>query len=214
MELKHEEKKSRLRHLRLLVYLLPILAIVTGYALIIVATQETYPFTIVTGTSMEPTIMPGSIAVIDRVPFNQLKQGDVIVFVPRVALMYSCDGTPGSSLTSEAGTPCFIIHRILSIQTDPQGVKIITTKGDNNLGSIPNYDTGINSSMYIGKVVLQFPIAGYVTVSPYNEYIAFVILVILVSQLLYERKHSKKQPVQQQQDQPARESDSTTLSPA
>ena len=207
MELEHVAKKSRLRHLRLMFYVLPILAIVGGYGLIVAATQESYPFTIVTGTSMEPTIMPGSIAVIDKVPFNQLKVGDIIVFVPQIALLSQCDGAPSSSLTQEVSTPCFIIHRIVSIQTDAQGNKIITTKGDNNPGSINFYDTNINSSMYIGKVVLQFPMVGYITVAPYNEYIALIILVVLVGQLLFDRRRPKKEEQRQDLQPPGQSSD-------
>lgn len=174
-------------------YLIPIFAILATYGGIIAVTRETYPFTIVTGTSMQPTILPGTVAVIDKVPFNQLKVGDIIVFVPQVALVLSCNSAPSSSLTSETQVPCYIIHRIVSITTDSQGQRIVETKGDNNLVSIPSYDTGINSSMYVGQVVLQFPLVGYATVTPYNEYLALLILVVLVAQLLYDRRSPKKE---------------------
>lgn len=178
--------------LRVLVYLIPILAILATYGAIIAVTRETYPFTIVTGTSMQPTIMPGTVAVIDRVPFNQLKTGDIIVFVPQVAFEFSCNSGPSRSLTSETQIPCYIIHRVVSITTNSQGQRIVETKGDNNLVSIPNYDTNINSSMYVGQVVLQFPLVGYATVSPYNEYLAVLIFAMLVAQLMYDRKSSRK----------------------
>ena len=85
------EEKSRINVVRIFIYLIPIFAIIAGYGAIIVVTQESYPFTIVTGTSMQPTIMPGTIAVIDRTPFNQLKVGDIIVFTPQIALENSCN---------------------------------------------------------------------------------------------------------------------------
>ena len=184
--------KSSRSALRILVYLIPIFAILGIYGGIIAVTRETYPFTIVTGTSMQPNIMPGTVAVIDKVPFSQLKNGDIIVFVPQIALEFSCNSAPSSSLTSETQIPCYIIHRIVSITTNSQGQRIVQTKGDNNLISIPNYDTDINSSMYVGQVVLQFPLIGYATVSPYNEYLALLILAVLIAQLYFDRRSSKK----------------------
>lgn len=190
--MKTPEKSGR-SALRILVYLIPIFAILATYGGIIAATRETYPFTIVTGTSMQPTVLPGTVAVIDKVPFNQLKVGDVIVFVPQIALQFSCDSSPrGDSLTSETQIPCYIIHRIVSITTNGQGQRIVETKGDNNLISIPDYDTDINSSMYVGQVVLQFPLVGYATVAPYNEYLALLILAVLIAQLVYDRRSSRK----------------------
>jgi signal peptidase I len=185
-------RKSKMRHLRLLLYLIPILAIVIGYGGIILATGESYPFTIVLGHSMTPTILPGSVALIDKVPFNSLQVGDIIVFVPQIALMESCDNAPVNSLNSESSIPCFVIHRIVNIFEYQNGTRIITTKGDDNPQSIPLIDTDINSSMYIGKVVLQIPEAGYVTTSPTNEIIAVIILIALAAQLLFERSQSKK----------------------
>lgn len=199
--MKTPEKSSR-SPLRILVYLIPVFAILATYGGIIAVTRETYPFTIVTGTSMQPTILPGTVAVIDKVPFNQLKVGDVIVFVPQIALELSCNSAPSSSLTSETQVPCYIIHRVVSITTNSQGQRVITTKGDNNLVSIPSYDTGINSTMYVGEVVLQFPLVGYATVAPYNEYLALLIFVVLIAQLLYDRRSSRKGVTLGPQDAP------------
>ncbi len=153
-----------------------------------VATQESSPFTIVTGTSMQPTILPGTIALIAKVPFNQLRIGDVIVHTTQDSLLAPCDSSPARTLTGEVSNPCFVIHRIVSIQTNSAGERIVTTKGDDNEGSIPGIDTGINQSMYLGKVVLQFPLLGYLTEQPYNEIIAFFIFVALIAELLFERK--------------------------
>jgi signal peptidase I len=185
-------KKSRLRYLRYFLYFLPILAIIGGYGVLTVVTQESYPFTIVTGTSMQPTILPGSVALISKVPFNQLQKGDVIVFSPQLSYLFPCDSTPTSSLTGETSVPCFVIHRIVNIRYEENGSRVITTKGDANSGSIPLIDTNITDSMYIGKVVLQFPLAGYVTETPYNEYIAIVIFGALIGELYFERRASSK----------------------
>jgi signal peptidase I len=190
-------RRSRLYYLRYLLYLVPVLLLISGYGLLIVATGESYPFTIVTGTSMQPTILPGSVALIDRVPFNDLHIGNIIVFVPQLAYLQNCQSSPGSSLTSETQTPCFVIHRIVSITFNADGNRIITTRGDNNGYSIPTIDTDINSSMYVGKVILQFPLAGYVTEAPYNEYIAAVILFALIVELFFDRKQSSAKRAQE-----------------
>jgi signal peptidase I len=190
------EARTGNRIVRILIYLIPIFAILACYGGIIVVTQENYPFTIVTGTSMQPTIMPGTIAMIDKTPFDQLKIGEVIVFIPQIAVGTSCNSSPSSSLTSETPVPCYIIHRIVSITTNSEGQRVITTKGDNNPSSLEGYDTNIVSSMYIGQVVLQFPLLGYATVPPYNEYLALLILIVLAVQLLYDRNTSKKEKIQ------------------
>ncbi len=192
MDNEKSEKPNKLSYLKYLVYLVPIVVILVGYGAITVVTAESNPFTIVTGTSMEPTILAGTVAVISKVPFDQLQRGDVIVFVPQVALQQPCDSSPGGSLTEETSVPCFVIHRIVSINTDSSGNTYLTTKGDNNEATLPGYDTHITSSMYIGKVVLQLPYVGYLTETPYNEYAAGLILFALISQLLWERKSSRK----------------------
>ena len=171
------------------------MAIVGGYGLLTIVTQESYPFTIVTGTSMQPTILPGSVALIAKIPFNQLRTGNVIVFAPQLSEMFPCDSTPSSSLVSETEVPCFVIHRIVNINVD-SGNEIITTKGDANPDSIPLIDTNISQSMYIGKVVLQFPLAGYVTETPYNEYVALIIFGALIGELYFERKQSSEAKTQ------------------
>lgn len=172
----------------MLTYFIPIFAIIGGYGVIVLATGESSPFTIVTGTSMQPTILPGSIALIAKVPFNQLQIGDVIVHTTQDSLLAPCDSSPASSLTGEVSNPCFVIHRIVKIQTNASGQRIITTKGDDNTITIQGIDTGITQSMYLGKVILQFPLLGYLTEQPYNEIIAFFIFVALIAELLFERR--------------------------
>jgi signal peptidase I len=190
--------KSRLRYLRYLIYLVPIFLIIFGYLAISYVTNEPSPFTIVTGTSMTPTILAGSIAMIDKVPFDQLKVGEVIVFTPPIASSGTCDSGPGPSLTQESyGAPCFVIHRIVDI-TNISGQRMIKTKGDNNSGSIPGIDFWINESMYVGMVILQLPIAGYVTQPPYNEYLGGLLLVLFVIELFWERKSNNSSKVAKQ----------------
>jgi signal peptidase I len=185
-------KPSKARYLRYFLYLLPVLLIVVGYLGLIVASGEPTPFTIVTGESMQPTVLAGSIAILWHTPFNQLKIGDLIVFTPPEALGGGCDSTAGPSLTSEAsGAPCFVIHRIVKI-SNSTGQEFLTTKGDNNPGSLFGIDYPIYQSQYVGQVVLQLPIAGYITQPPYNEYLGVVLLGLFIFEL-FSGRDTKKQ---------------------
>ena len=196
MSNQHREAEDRHRgsrqYLHYLLYLVPIFILLLCYGGLILATNEPSPFTIVLGPSMQPTILPGSVAVIDKVPFDQLKPGDVIVFVPQVALISRCDSGPTGSLIAETSIPCFVIHRIVRIATDQSGNRIVTTKGDNNPSSILSIDTGINDSMYIGKVIMQFPVAGYLTTTPTNEIVVILIFAAFVADMLYERYSTRR----------------------
>jgi signal peptidase I len=185
--------QSKLHNLRFLIYLSPIIVIVGGYGLLIVATGEAYPFTVVTGTSMRPTILPGTVALIDQVPFQQLKTGNVIVFTPELARVLPCDNAPSASLYQDASVPCFVIHRIVKIQYNSEGNEILTTKGDANPASISMIDTNISETMYMGKVVLQIPLAGYLTQRPYNEYVALAIFGIILGEFFYDRNLSSRE---------------------
>jgi signal peptidase I len=193
------KSSGRKRYLSYLIYLVPIAIILLGYATVVVVTNESEPFTIVSGPSMQPTILSGSIEMISKTPFDKLQVGDVIVFTPLEALLSpeACQSGAPPTLVTDANIPCFVIHRIVNITTNAQGERILTTKGDNNpysicgpAGSIDIIDCDINSSMYVGQVILQFPIAGYVTQYPYNVTIATFILLALVGEVYLERKQS------------------------
>ncbi len=188
-------RKSKLRYLRYLLYFSLILVIIFGYFAISFATDEPSPFTIVTGTSMTPTILAGSIAMLDKVPFDQLKVGEIIVFTPPVSVLGGCDSGPSGPLTNEApGNPCFVIHRIVDIRHMPNGGRELMTKGDNNSISIPGIDFWITQSMYVGMVILQIPIAGYLTQAPYNEYLAAILFILFVLELYWERRAKAPEP--------------------
>ncbi|MHB8567187.1 MAG: signal peptidase I [Nitrososphaerales archaeon] len=172
-----------------LIYLVPIIAIIFSYFAVIAVTGEQHPYSIVLGPSMQPTILPGAVVVLEHVPFGQLRIGDVIVFIPQVALHGCQESATGSSLITESAIPCYVSHRIVSIQ-NKSGRIIITTKGDNNLISIRNIDTNISKQVYVGKIVMQFPLAGYLTVAPYSEYLAALIPLALAIEFLVDRKKS------------------------
>jgi len=166
--------------------ILLIVIAVGSYSAIEMATGESAPFTLVGGTSMQPTIMTGTFVIVGKVPFSQLKVGDVIFFAPQIAQDRQCVHSTESSLAQETTVPCYVIHRIVSISSTANGGEYVTTKGDNNNVSIQYYDTNITSSMYVGKVILQVPYLGYLTESPFNRYVIVLVLVSIAAQLLWE----------------------------
>jgi signal peptidase I len=185
--------KSKLSYLRYLIYLLPVVLVILGYVTLVYTSGESTPFTIVTGTSMRPTLLPGTIAMLWHTPFDQLTVGDIIVFTPAEAVGVPCQSSSGPSFSSEANLPCFVIHRIVNISTDSAGQEVIMTKGDSNPSSYQGIDYPIYQSQYIGQVVLQFPMAGYVTQPPYNEIIGVVLLGLFIFELFRGREPSKKE---------------------
>jgi signal peptidase I len=192
-KLKVGSSNSKRRLLNYLVYLLPVALIIVGYFSLIAVTGESEPFTIVNGMSMEPTILPASIALIDRVPFDQLKAGDVIVFRPYVSTIEPCDQQGSNSPANDVIIPCYVIHRIIAINTYPNGTRVVTTKGDNNPGPIGGIDTGITQSMYVGEVVLQFPLVGYLTYPPYPEILLTIIFVVLIIETSLQWRTDREQ---------------------
>jgi signal peptidase I len=188
----NRKRKSKLFYLHYLIYLMPVALVILGYVALIYSSGETTPFTIVTGISMQPTILPGSIAMLWHTPFDQLKIGEIIVFTPPESVGGVCDSSSGPSFSSEANLPCFVIHRIVSISNDGSGQEFMTTKGDNNTASFQGIDYPIYESQYIGQVVLQFPIAGYATQPPYNEALGVILLGLFLVELFRGRESSTK----------------------
>lgn len=146
-----------------------------------------FSISIVEGTSMKPTIMPGTVVVLEKTSFSHLKIGSIIVFRPYDASFGLCNaGGVSNSFSSESSNPCFVIHRIISIQNGA-----ITTKGDNNPSPINGIDTNVTSSRYLGKVVLQIPYLAYATQEPYNILISLGLIAFLLVDLSTHGKTSQ-----------------------
>ena len=146
------------------------------------------PFAVVSGVSMRPTLYAGDIVVLDAVPFNQLKVGDIIVFK---APIYNSVG--GKCSTQIDRIPCYVIHRIVNITTSGKQ-ELIKTKGDNNPTSENGVDCLVNvtvsqcqaaitQSDYVGKVVYRLPLLGvmaFAVARPYNYLLIMALIVVLV----------------------------------
>jgi signal peptidase I len=123
------------------------------FLLIFLMFEGNHELYIVTSHSMVPSLNPGDAAVISRDKFDhsafaQLKRGDIIVF--EVSL-------PLSKSENDTRT---VVHRIVEIETDSGGKRIISTKGDANPSSIQGVDYYITEDSYVGKVIYVGPYVG------------------------------------------------------
>lgn len=85
--------------------------------------------------AMEPILKVNDRVIVDKtVPFDILEIDDIIVFL------------------RPSGHDRTIIMRIVDITSNSEGEKIIRTKGDANVASIPGTDFPITEKEYIGRV--------------------------------------------------------------
>src|SRR5438045_1081267 len=81
----------------------------------------------VMGTSMLPTIPPGSLVIVEPIPASSLEKGDIV-------------------LTNGAGR--FIAHRIERVHADRRGVLKFVLRGDN----LPECDLPVTAAAILGRV--------------------------------------------------------------
>src|SRR5688572_32916090 len=81
----------------------------------------------VMGTSMLPTIPPGSLVIVEPVVANCLEQGDIV-------------------LTNATGR--LIAHRIEHVHADRRGVQKFVLRGDN----LPHCDLPVTAGAILGRV--------------------------------------------------------------
>ena len=150
------------------------------------ALNSVAPFSVVSGGSMRPTLYAGDVVVLDAVPFNKLKVGDIIVFR---APVYNQEGSCRVVLE---GIPCYVVHRIVQI-SNSSGIPLLETKGDNNptsengvdclVGSSGQCSPAITESDYVGKVVYCLPYLGvldFAVPRPFNYAILAVLVITIV----------------------------------
>lgn len=91
---------------------------------------------IASSRSMEPYLYPNDLFLVSNsTSFKELSVGDVIVF------------------KKPSDISVVIVARIIDIQSDPDGERTVTTKGDANPSPIPGTDSPIKKENYLGKVV-------------------------------------------------------------
>ena len=128
-------------------------AAASSVLIILLIFEGNHDLYIVTSSSMVPTLNPGDAALIsrdetDHSAFAQLKRGDIIIFETL---------SPLGKSESDNRT---VVHRIMEIETDSGGKRIISTKGDANPSSIQAVDYHITEDSYVGKVIYEAPYLG------------------------------------------------------
>ena len=128
-------------------------AAASSFLLIILSFEGNHELYIVTSNSMVPSLNPGDAAIISRddtehSAFAQLKRSDIIIF------------EVSSPLSKSENDTRTVVHRIVDIETDSGGKRIISTKGDANPYSIKGVDYHITEDSYVGKVIYNAPYLG------------------------------------------------------
>jgi signal peptidase I len=119
--------------------------------------------------SMTPTLNPGDMLLLEGVPSNEIKVGDIIV------------------LRSPVDSNQLIVHRVVEI-TFRDGEYYFTTKGDNlrtNPWSLP-YEREFPARYIIGKVIFRVPFAGWIWIIAKTPTGTVVLLGCIVVMILRE----------------------------
>jgi signal peptidase len=136
-----------------IVALLSAAAAACAFLFVFLLFEGNHELYIVTSNSMVPSLNPGDAAVISRddtehSAFSQLMRGDIIIF------------EVSSPLSKSENDTRTVVHRIVDIETDSSGKRIISTKGDANPLSIQGVDYHITEDSYVGKVIYVGPYIG------------------------------------------------------
>lgn len=176
--MRKDGRGSQANHLTILILVLPLVLIQTvSAAQVVFAEQKSY---VISAGSMEPTLKVNDIVVADTgVPFEDLREGDIII------------------VKKPDGSDRTIVHRVVAIDTDPEGNIVITTKGDANPGPIPGTDFPITSGLYIGKVVNIIPEVGVILkiISPPVNYIIGAAIIGGIAYGVHRYRKKKRKDV-------------------
>lgn len=136
--------------------LLFIVSIITFLVLSLTPINIPYSISIISSTSMEPTIPTGSIVITENNQNSNIKVGDIIAY-PDPNNMHQ-----------------LILHRVFKIIDEDSKISFIT-KGDNN-PSLDNWT--VHSSDIIGKANMYIPNLGY-TINYFRTPQGYFIFVVL-----------------------------------
>ncbi len=112
----------------------------------LVAGTKTYPVAVVQGNSMYPKLQNGELVFFEA-QHGPIQNGTIIVFVQ------SGTGVPGL----DAFLKPIVIHRVVSVGQEPNGMADYQTKGDNNLANDP-FVTDANQ--VLGVPAIEIPYLG------------------------------------------------------
>lgn len=140
---------------------------------------DSNPFYVVASGSMVPVLNINDLIVVwgkdTSTSFDNAKVGDIIVF-------------RAPDPIEENKT---IVHRVAQVLNDPDGNKVIRTKGDANPYSIPGVDFPITKENYVGKVVFTVPQIGIIP-QLLKPPVNYIIMAIIAGLLILSFKRSSK----------------------
>jgi signal peptidase I len=131
---------------RHIVLVLSVAMLATILALPFIAGTQSYPIAIVQGNSMYPKLQNGEL-VFFTAPRSPIENGTIIVFV---------QGATGVAVLDSFLKP-IVIHRVVAVSQEPNGLADYQTKGDNNLADDPFVT---DSSSVLGVPALAIPYVG------------------------------------------------------
>lgn len=133
---------------RRIVIIFSVLAFVALFAsLPLFMKTKTYPFTIVEGNSMYPNLQNGDLVIFHSVPEQTIANGTIIVFV---------QGQTGITMLDSLIRPV-VIHRVVDILVQDDGLVNYRTKGDNNQENDPEL---VKSMQVLGTPIQVIPKVG------------------------------------------------------
>ncbi|MGA2198621.1 MAG: signal peptidase I [Nitrososphaerales archaeon] len=140
-----------------------ILAILLGLPFF--AGTKTYPLAVVQGNSMYPKLQNGAL-VLFAAPSGPIQNGSIIVFV---------QGSTGVSALDAFLKP-IVIHRVVSVGQEPNGLTDYQTKGDDNQQPDPFIT---DSTSVLGVPVLVIPLAGLPVLFLQSSYGMVTVIALL-----------------------------------
>jgi len=164
MRLKHKQRK-------LLIDFSMMIAVIAGIFLtylglrFFLATDS--PIIVIASGSMSPALEVGDLAMVQGVPSDTIKVGDVIVF-----------DSPEDVRT---------IHRVTQTQILQNGTILFKTKGDANPSEEPYWTSEQDVH---GRVIFRIPYIGWLALIPAIPITIMVILLIII--LIWPEKRRKR----------------------
>lgn len=157
---------------RAITYVLIVVVIVAGAELVVGSALGSSPVYVVVSKSMVPTLQIGDLVITEKVPFDSIHVGQVIIYDRP---------TDSGTCTSEA-----IVHRVVAINS--QG---LVTQGDdrvtNPLPDEPYEWPYVTAQCVRGVVVLAVPYLGLVSMLvpyPWNYLlVALILIFVFVSEV-------------------------------
>jgi len=170
---------------RAITYVMIVIVIVAGAQLVVGSAQGSSPVYVVVSKSMVPTLQIGDLVITERVPFNSIHVGQVIVYQ---------QPTPSGSCPNPGGLT--IVHRVVEVTNSG----LITQGDDRRTNPLPDepYEwPPLPAQCVKGVVALAVPYLGLVSMLipyPWNYALVGLILVFVFVSELRPAEGAKEKP--------------------